>query len=56
MARKSIPDEQLQTVKCPVLLLRGSEDTIVSPERACEEWRRSVSFSFSDNLRDSLQN
>ncbi|GAA6058873.1 hypothetical protein JCM10212_002817 [Sporobolomyces blumeae] len=41
MDRKAIPQEQMTTIACPVLILRGSEDNIVSPERACEEWRRS---------------
>ncbi|GAA5934678.1 alpha/beta fold hydrolase [Sporobolomyces koalae] len=43
MERRKIPDELLAAVTMPVLLLRGSEDNIVSPERACEEWRRAFS-------------
>ncbi|GAA6061334.1 hypothetical protein JCM10212_003224 [Sporobolomyces blumeae] len=43
MERKAIPDELLGEVRCPVLILRGSEDTVVSPEHACEEWRRAFS-------------
>ncbi|GAA5952819.1 hypothetical protein JCM3765_002975 [Sporobolomyces pararoseus] len=38
--RVKIPDEKLATLQFPVLILRGGEDNIVSPEKACEEWRR----------------
>ncbi|GAA5882206.1 hypothetical protein JCM16303_002278 [Sporobolomyces ruberrimus] len=40
--RKPIPQELMNEVKCPVLILRGSEDTMVSPERATEDWRRAL--------------
>ncbi|GAA6010068.1 hypothetical protein JCM11491_005852 [Sporobolomyces phaffii] len=38
--RKAIPQAEMDQVVCPVLILRGSEDTMVSPERATEDWRR----------------
>ncbi|GAA5920027.1 hypothetical protein JCM1841_000386 [Sporobolomyces salmonicolor] len=38
--RKPIPQELMDTVRCPVLILRGAEDALVSPEEACEEWRQ----------------
>jgi pimeloyl-ACP methyl ester carboxylesterase len=38
--RKEVPDEKLAALRCPVLILRGGEDNIVSPEKACDEWRR----------------
>ncbi|GAA5886554.1 hypothetical protein JCM5296_005326 [Sporobolomyces johnsonii] len=38
--RKPIPQELMDTVRCPVLILRGAEDKLVSPEEACDEWRR----------------
>ncbi|GAA5823160.1 hypothetical protein JCM5353_005801 [Sporobolomyces roseus] len=40
--RKAIPQDLMEKITCPVLILRGSEDNMVSPERATEEWRRSM--------------
>ncbi|GAA5892454.1 alpha/beta fold hydrolase [Sporobolomyces salmoneus] len=40
--RKPIPQELMSTIKCPVLILRGSEDKIVSPETAAEEWKEAL--------------
>lgn len=37
--RKAIPDGALAFAR-PVMILRGGDDNIVSPERACEEWTR----------------
>ncbi|GAA5823674.1 hypothetical protein JCM11251_000720 [Rhodosporidiobolus azoricus] len=37
--RKPIPDEQLASLTCPILMLRGGDDGIVCPERAVEEWQ-----------------
>ncbi|GAA5918466.1 hypothetical protein JCM6882_005143 [Rhodosporidiobolus microsporus] len=37
--RKPIPDDQLASLTCPVLILRGGDDNIVCPEEAVEEWR-----------------
>ncbi|GAA5966965.1 hypothetical protein JCM21900_005260 [Sporobolomyces salmonicolor] len=39
--RKPIAQELMDTVRCPVLILRGADDNMVSPEAACEEWQRS---------------
>ncbi|GAA6012035.1 hypothetical protein JCM10207_005105 [Rhodosporidiobolus poonsookiae] len=41
--RNPIPAEQVATVTCPVLILRGSTDNIVCPESACEEWCSALS-------------
>ena len=38
--RKAIPQDLMEKITCPVLILRGGEDSMVSPERATEEWRR----------------
>jgi dipeptidyl aminopeptidase/acylaminoacyl peptidase len=38
--RKAIPQDLMDKITCPVLILRGSEDSMVSPEKATEEWRR----------------
>ncbi|GAA5855761.1 hypothetical protein JCM8547_001675 [Rhodosporidiobolus lusitaniae] len=40
-ARKPIPQAELAKIRCPVLLLRGAEDTMVCPLEACEEWQSS---------------
>lgn len=40
MDREKIPDDKLAIIDVPVLILRGGDDNIVSPEKACEEWRR----------------
>ncbi|GAA5823671.1 hypothetical protein JCM11251_000719 [Rhodosporidiobolus azoricus] len=37
--RKPIPDEQLASLTCPILILRGGDDHIISPEKAVEEWQ-----------------
>ena len=37
--RKAIPDGALAFAR-RVMILRGGDDNIVSPERACEEWTR----------------
>ncbi|GAA5918468.1 hypothetical protein JCM6882_005144 [Rhodosporidiobolus microsporus] len=37
--RKPIPHDQLASIKCPVLILRGGDDKIVCPESACQEWQ-----------------
>ncbi|GAA6041889.1 hypothetical protein JCM8097_004533 [Rhodosporidiobolus ruineniae] len=39
--RTAIPPEAFEKVTCPVLVLRGGDDGIVSPGEACEEWARS---------------
>ncbi|GAA5959328.1 hypothetical protein JCM10213_008102 [Rhodosporidiobolus nylandii] len=38
--RRPIPAEDLARVTCPVLILRGRDDKIVTPVSACEEWQR----------------
>ncbi|GAA5927201.1 alpha/beta fold hydrolase [Sporobolomyces koalae] len=40
--RTAIPPDLMARISCPVLILRGSEDNMVSPERATEEWRRAL--------------
>ncbi|GAA5871323.1 hypothetical protein JCM16303_000715 [Sporobolomyces ruberrimus] len=42
MDREKIPDDKLAIIDVPVLILRGGDDNIVSPEKACEEWRRAL--------------
>ncbi|GAA5865376.1 hypothetical protein JCM8547_005074 [Rhodosporidiobolus lusitaniae] len=37
-SRRPIPQPLLDLVTCPVLILRGAEDTIVSPPAAVEAW------------------
>ncbi|GAA6012037.1 hypothetical protein JCM10207_005106 [Rhodosporidiobolus poonsookiae] len=39
--RKPLPPTELAKIHCPVLILRGAEDKIVSPEVACEGWAKS---------------
>ncbi|GAA5975173.1 hypothetical protein JCM11641_004378 [Rhodosporidiobolus odoratus] len=38
--RKPIPKDLLAKLTCPVLILRGGDDKIVSPEPACQEWQK----------------
>ncbi|GAA5953347.1 hypothetical protein JCM3765_005011 [Sporobolomyces pararoseus] len=40
--RKAIPQDLMDKITCPVIILRGSEDSMVSPEKATEEWRRAL--------------
>ncbi|GAA5823678.1 hypothetical protein JCM11251_000721 [Rhodosporidiobolus azoricus] len=37
--RTPIPRDQLASITCPVLILRGGDDKIVCPESACQEWQ-----------------
>lgn len=41
--RAPIPPQQLASISVPVLILHGSEDKVVSPPAAVEEWRRFLS-------------
>lgn len=38
--RKPIPQDLLASIACPVLILRGADDNIVCPLKACETWQR----------------
>ncbi|GAA5866579.1 hypothetical protein JCM8547_005465 [Rhodosporidiobolus lusitaniae] len=39
--RKAIPADLLAQIKCPVVVLSGGGDKIVSPKEACEQWQKS---------------
>lgn len=41
-AREAIPSELLAGVTCPILIVRGADDTVCCPLEACEQWARSV--------------
>ncbi|GAA5985565.1 hypothetical protein JCM5350_007136 [Sporobolomyces pararoseus] len=42
LQRKAIPQDLMDQISCHVIILRGSEDSMVSPEKATEEWRRAL--------------